>query len=365
MLPARLPRPAAPPRGRERLATLGSRRLLSFFATTLLKHELTRGARAGRPRPRHRQPPRATRAACWTRWATRDVAVRSWAADGLSRLGDARALPVLTGNLRHEHLPIRLGAILSFAALGPEGDGGMLARPGGQRPRGAGDGLRHRPRARPARLRAGASRPTCSPAPSPAAGPRCATPPPARWSCAPSRRRTAAHLVEVLQPPRPEKAGDMKDWPAEDERASRMVGLAEALASDAARAALRRGPGAAAAQQAAGLLPRGRRRSRGRARSKRRGSRRRPRAPRTRSAPTLEKQGKASAAGKSWLRRLFSAVKPPARPPSRERRRDAMPPPSGSTCAGWRSAPTWACCARCPRATTRATASAATPWTGW
>ncbi len=27
-----------------------------------------------------------------------DVAVRSWAADGLSRLGDARALPVLTGN---------------------------------------------------------------------------------------------------------------------------------------------------------------------------------------------------------------------------------------------------------------------------
>ena len=41
-----------------------------------------------------------------------------------------------------------------------------------------------------------------------------------------------ADLVEALLPPRPEKAGDMKEWPAEEERARRMVGLAEALASD-------------------------------------------------------------------------------------------------------------------------------------
>ena len=40
------------------------------------------------------------------------------------------------------------------------------------------------------------------------------------------------HLVDVLLPVRPEKVGDMKDWPAEEERARRMVGLAEALASE-------------------------------------------------------------------------------------------------------------------------------------
>ena len=34
-----------------------------------------------------------------------EVAVRSWAAEGLARLGDARALPVLTGTLRHEPAP--------------------------------------------------------------------------------------------------------------------------------------------------------------------------------------------------------------------------------------------------------------------
>ena len=33
---------------------------------------------------------------------------------------------IQTGTLRHDHLPIRLGAILSFAALGAEGEGGML-----------------------------------------------------------------------------------------------------------------------------------------------------------------------------------------------------------------------------------------------
>ena len=39
---------------------------------------------------------------------------------------DGSALPVLTGTLRHDHLPIRFSAIVSFAALGPEGYGGML-----------------------------------------------------------------------------------------------------------------------------------------------------------------------------------------------------------------------------------------------
>ncbi|MBK8184363.1 MAG: HEAT repeat domain-containing protein [Candidatus Competibacteraceae bacterium] len=55
-----------------------------------------------------------------------DLAVRSWAADGLSKLGDARALPVLAGTQRHEHLPIRRGALFSFVALGGDGVQGLL-----------------------------------------------------------------------------------------------------------------------------------------------------------------------------------------------------------------------------------------------
>ncbi|MCA9709994.1 MAG: HEAT repeat domain-containing protein, partial [Myxococcales bacterium] len=55
-----------------------------------------------------------------------DLPVRSWVAEGLARMGDARAVPVLAGTLRHEHRPIRLGAILSFVALGPDGIRGIL-----------------------------------------------------------------------------------------------------------------------------------------------------------------------------------------------------------------------------------------------
>ena len=55
-----------------------------------------------------------------------DLAVRSWAADGLAKLGNLRALPVLTGAQRHEHLPIRRGALYSFVALGGDGVQGLL-----------------------------------------------------------------------------------------------------------------------------------------------------------------------------------------------------------------------------------------------
>ncbi|MEM9454274.1 MAG: HEAT repeat domain-containing protein [Myxococcota bacterium] len=55
-----------------------------------------------------------------------DLPVRSWAAEGLARMGDARAVPVLAGTLRHEHRPIREGAILSFVALGADGIRGIL-----------------------------------------------------------------------------------------------------------------------------------------------------------------------------------------------------------------------------------------------
>ena len=55
-----------------------------------------------------------------------DLPFRSWVGEGLARLGDERALPVLAGTLSHDHLPIRLGAIMGFVALGPDGVRGIL-----------------------------------------------------------------------------------------------------------------------------------------------------------------------------------------------------------------------------------------------
>ncbi|MEM9492802.1 MAG: HEAT repeat domain-containing protein, partial [Myxococcota bacterium] len=55
-----------------------------------------------------------------------DLAVRSWVAEGLARLGDTRAVPVLAGTLRHDHKPIRVGAVMGFVALGPDGVRGIL-----------------------------------------------------------------------------------------------------------------------------------------------------------------------------------------------------------------------------------------------
>lgn len=212
------------------LATLGSRRLLSFHATTLLKHDLGEVREQG-GRGLATASRRGDEGFLLDALGHADVAVRSWAADGLSRLGDARALPVLTGTLRHDHLPIRLGAILSFAALGAEGEGGML------------HGLEDRARevqemvfaiilARDLRASRRGEPPDLLTSALSSARPEV------RYAAARALELRAdpqayqAHLVEALLPPKPEKAGDMKEWPAEDERARRMVGLAEALASD-------------------------------------------------------------------------------------------------------------------------------------
>ncbi|MFY0562688.1 HEAT repeat domain-containing protein [Archangium lansingense] len=212
------------------LATLGSRRLLSFFATTLLKDEAS-GVREQAARGLATASRRGDEGYLLDALGHADVAVRSWAADGLSRLGDIRALPVLTGNLRHEHQPIRIGAILSFAALGPDGDSGLL------------HGLEDRARevqetifaivlARDLRASRRGEPPDLLTSALSSARPEV------RYAAARAlelRTETEAyhaHLVEVLQPTRPEKAGDMKDWPTEAERARNMVGLAEALASD-------------------------------------------------------------------------------------------------------------------------------------
>ncbi|HZF52749.1 MAG TPA: HEAT repeat domain-containing protein [Polyangiaceae bacterium] len=212
------------------LATLGSPRLVKYFATELLKDEYGE-VREQAARGLAMAARKGEEGYLLDAMGHTDVAVRSWAADGLARLGDVRALPVLTGTLRHDHAPIRVATIMSFAALGPEGYGGML------------QGLEDQARevqeivfslvlARDLRAF------------------RRGEPPDLLTSALSSQRSDVrfaaaralelrtdpeaymAHLIEVLMPPRPEKAGDMKEWPAEEARGRILVGLAEALASD-------------------------------------------------------------------------------------------------------------------------------------
>ncbi|HEU4409502.1 MAG TPA: HEAT repeat domain-containing protein [Polyangiaceae bacterium] len=212
------------------LATLGSPRTIKYLATELIKDAL--------PLVRE-QAARGLATACrkgdegylLDHLAHAEVAVRSWAAEGLARLGDARALPVLTGTLRDKHQPLRVGAVLGFAALGPEGYGGMLQ--GLEDPARevqeyvfavllARD-LRAFRRGEPPDLLASAlssQRPDVRFAAARALEMRA------------DPERYLAHLIEALMPPRPEKAADMKEWPPEEARGRLVVGLAEALAGD-------------------------------------------------------------------------------------------------------------------------------------
>jgi ParB family transcriptional regulator, chromosome partitioning protein len=212
------------------LASLGSPRLLKYFATELLKdddgHVREQAARGLSTSSR-----KGDEGFLLDALGHQDVAVRSWAAEGLSRLGDARALPVLTGHLRHEHQPVRVGAILSFAALGPEGYGGML--------QGLEDASKEVQEivfmlilARDLRaFRRGESPDLLTSALSSQRSE-------VRFAAARALELRSdpasylAHLIEALMPPKPEKASDMKDWPTDERRGRIMVGLAEALAGD-------------------------------------------------------------------------------------------------------------------------------------
>ncbi|WP_437592087.1 HEAT repeat domain-containing protein [Sorangium sp. So ce1000] len=226
------------------LATLGSPRLVKYFATELLKDEYP-DVREQAARGLAMAARRGEEGYLLDAMGHADVAVRSWAADGLARLGDVRALPVLTGTLRHEHPPIRVATIMSFAALGPEGYGGML--------QGLEDSSRDVQEIVFAIVLARDLRAF-----------RRGDPPDLLTSALSSQRSDVrfaaaralelradpeaylAHLIDVLMPPRPdaaaqpdqgsaadgEKPGGMKDWPPEAARGRILVGLAEALASD-------------------------------------------------------------------------------------------------------------------------------------
>ncbi len=214
----------------EALATLGSTRCIKLFSAELLKDDVLT-VREAAARGLSVCCHRGDESYLLDALSHQDVGVRSWAADGLARLGDVRALPVLTGNLKHPQLAIRIGAILSFAALGPEGYGGML------------QGLEDSDKdvqervfaivlARDLRaLRRGES-------PDLLASALSSQRHDVRFSAARALElRTnpedyLAHIIEVLQPPRPEKASELKAWPIEEVRGRVLVGLADALASD-------------------------------------------------------------------------------------------------------------------------------------
>jgi ParB family chromosome partitioning protein len=163
--------------------------------------------------------------------AHEDLAVRSWAAEGLARLGDDRAVPVLAGTLKHEHRPIRLGAILSFVALGPDGLRGIL------------QGLEDPDReiqdlvfgiivARDLALARAGQQPDLLLSALSSAHPEIRF---AAARCLEHRddNEVVSELAQQLVgPTRPERAAEMKDWPAEGKRSSLLNVLIGALASD-------------------------------------------------------------------------------------------------------------------------------------
>ncbi|MFO1351631.1 MAG: HEAT repeat domain-containing protein [Gammaproteobacteria bacterium] len=161
-----------------------------------------------------------------------DLAVRSWAADGLARLGDTRALAVLAGTQRHDHAPIRRGALYSFVALGGAGMQGIL------------QGLEDPERelqelafavvvARDIALARAQLPPDLLLSALTAAQPeiRYAA---ARTLEARLRAEDSAQWApELVGPRQPEKAGDMRNWPEPAERPRLLNALINALAGHA------------------------------------------------------------------------------------------------------------------------------------
>jgi ParB family chromosome partitioning protein len=215
------------------IATLGKPSTVKFLATELLKDDEP-GVREEAARGLATACRRGDEGYLLDAVGHADVWVRSWAGEGLARLGDARCLPVLVGTLRHEHLPIRRGAVLSFAAFGAEGFSGLL--------QGLDDDSRELEElvfsiilAHDLALARRGEAPTLLAASLSAARPEV------RYAAARALELRAdlaaytAHLVEVLSPEKPEKAADLKAWPEvlrdDDKRAALMVQLAEALSA--------------------------------------------------------------------------------------------------------------------------------------
>ncbi|MFO7566540.1 MAG: HEAT repeat domain-containing protein [Enhygromyxa sp.] len=223
------PAPELRQRGARAMADVGDRGSISFFVELLDDSDpiVREMAARGLATACERRDTQVLLAAL----SHNDLPVRSWIAEGLARLGDVRAVPVLVGTLAHEHRPIRLGAILSLAALGPEGSRGLL--------RGLEDPDREVQDlvfaivvARDvARLRAGE-------APDLMLAALASSQPEIRFVAARAleERRSAEQLMqfatELVGPPKPDRAAELKKWPEEAERNARLRVIVDALASD-------------------------------------------------------------------------------------------------------------------------------------
>jgi ParB family chromosome partitioning protein len=216
------------------LATLGKPSLVRFFGTDLLQ-DVFAGVREEAARGLAVACRRGDEAYLLAAIGHADVWVRSWAAEGLARLGDARCLSVLSGTLKHEHLPIRRGAVLSFAAYGADSYTGLL--------QGLDDDSLELESmvfgiilAHDLQLARQGQAPTLLSASLSAARPEV------RFAAARALElrhsldgTSAAHLAAVLAPEKPEKASELKSWPEslrdDDKRTRLMLQLADALAS--------------------------------------------------------------------------------------------------------------------------------------
>ncbi|PRQ05020.1 HEAT repeat protein [Enhygromyxa salina] len=223
------PSPDLRQRGARAMADVGDRGSISFFVELLEDSDpvVREMASRGLATACERRDTQVLLAAL----SHNDLPVRSWIAEGLARLGDVRAVPVLVGTLSHDHRPIRLGAILSLAALGPDGSRGLL--------RGLEDSDREVQDlvfaivvARDvARVRSGQ-------APSLMLAALASSQPEIRYVAARAleERQSGDSLMtfatELVGPPKPSRAADMKKWPEQSERDARLRVVVDSLASD-------------------------------------------------------------------------------------------------------------------------------------
>lgn len=213
------------------LATLGSPRTAALFADPLLKDEnsaVREQAARGLCNAGHE-------GLLLDALSHNDVAVRSWAAEGLARLGDDRGLAVLTGTLKDSHYPIREGALRALVALGPAGDNALFL--------GLDDSDSYLSDTFFATLLARdlrAAREGNEPELLTAA--LSAQRPDVRYAAARAlelRADVSAYtelLINAVSPPKPEKVGDMKDWPEEGERERAAMRLIQLLGADTPQA---------------------------------------------------------------------------------------------------------------------------------
>ncbi len=212
------------------LAALGHPSLVGYFSATLLG-DPTPAVRVQAARGLARASRGGDEPHLLDALGHNDPWVRAGAADGLARLGDLRGLPVLVGNLRHPAAALRGAALASFAALGAEGEGGLLQ--GLEDPdRALRDAVLGVVLARDLRALSEGRGPDLLTSALSAQRPEVRVRAARALELRVEPAGYLAHLLEVLSPPGVVRGVAPKTWPAEPVRTARLLGLAETLASD-------------------------------------------------------------------------------------------------------------------------------------